>query len=127
VSVTALNGFDQATRVRALGDGRFAADLHPDWTVNGRANGGYLLALATRAALKLCPPEHPHPLAVTGAFAACRGGRAGHPHPRAQPGRWSGGGVGRPLGLPAPPGRLLPPAVRHPLIMQFLRDHAIRA
>lgn len=64
-----MTAFDEATTVIPLGPGRFAADLHPEWSVAGRENGGYLLALATRAALATAD-GHPHPLAVTGSFAA---------------------------------------------------------
>ena len=64
-----MTAFDDATAVIPLGPGRFAADIDPQWSVAGRANGGYALALATRAAL-LTADRHPDPLAVTGAFAA---------------------------------------------------------
>src|SRR3712207_1610029 len=43
-------GFDLATAVRG-GPERWAAEVDPGWTVAGRPNGGYLLALATRAGL----------------------------------------------------------------------------
>jgi acyl-CoA thioesterase len=64
-----MTAFDDATAVIPLGPGRYAADLHPEWSVAGRSNGGYLLALATRAALATAA-GHPHPMAVTGSFAA---------------------------------------------------------
>lgn len=64
-----MTAFDDATAVIPLGPGRFAADIDPQWSVAGRANGGYALAVATRAAL-LTADRHPDPLAVTGAFAA---------------------------------------------------------
>src|SRR6266511_2287326 len=53
--------FDVATAVVPAGDG-FTASVDPGWTIGSRPNGGYLLALATRAA----PPVtgQPHPLAV---------------------------------------------------------------
>jgi acyl-coenzyme A thioesterase PaaI-like protein len=44
------DGFDAATAVRPVGPGRFVADVHPDWSIAGRTNGGYLLALMGRAA-----------------------------------------------------------------------------
>jgi acyl-coenzyme A thioesterase PaaI-like protein len=44
----------------------FAADLHPAWTVGGRPNGGYLLAIMGRAAGAVSP--HPDVLAVSAHF-----------------------------------------------------------
>jgi len=41
--------FDIATAVRAVGDGRFEADVVEGWDVRGNPHGGYLLALLTRA------------------------------------------------------------------------------
>ncbi len=91
------SAFDAATAVTSVGDGRYEIDVHPLWSVGGRANGGYLLATATRAVISELtgpgegPGEHPGespresrgdgsvhgstatapltPLAVTGAFA----------------------------------------------------------
>jgi acyl-coenzyme A thioesterase PaaI-like protein len=40
------------------GPGRFAADIHPEWTIAGRPNGGYLLAMLCRAAVTVGPHEH---------------------------------------------------------------------
>jgi Thioesterase-like superfamily len=60
-------GFDLATAV-AGGPERFSARVDPGWTVAGRPNGGYLLALATRAALEAA--GQPHPLAVNAHFLA---------------------------------------------------------
>src|SRR6266508_2316787 len=42
--------FDVATAVVPAGDG-FTASVDPGWTIGSRPNGGYLLALATRAEL----------------------------------------------------------------------------
>jgi acyl-coenzyme A thioesterase PaaI-like protein len=43
--------FDTATAVRPTADpGLFEADVHEHWTVGGKPNGGYLLALLGRAA-----------------------------------------------------------------------------
>ena len=41
--------FDAATRVTAIGDGRYAARVHDGWDIGGHANGGYLLALVAAA------------------------------------------------------------------------------
>jgi len=59
--------FDLATAVRG-GPERFTAEVDPGWTVAGRPNGGYLLALVTRAALEAV--GQPHPLAVSAHFLA---------------------------------------------------------
>ena len=62
-----------ATAVHEVAPGRYAADASPLWTVGGRPNGGYLAAIATRAALAVAP--HPHPLATSTHF--CRSPRPG--------------------------------------------------
>jgi hypothetical protein len=59
------NDFDLATAV-AGGPERWRAEVDPGWTVAGRPNGGYLLAMATRAALRAA--GQPHPLAVSAHF-----------------------------------------------------------
>jgi acyl-CoA thioesterase len=58
-------GFDLATAVRG-GPERWSAEVDEGWTVAGRPNGGYLLALATRAGLEAA--GQPHPLAVSAHF-----------------------------------------------------------
>lgn len=65
-----MHAFDAATRVTRVGEGRYEASLDEQWSIGGRLNGGYLLAVVTRAALEQAGPGHEHPLAVTGAFAA---------------------------------------------------------
>jgi acyl-CoA thioesterase len=56
--------FDQATAVAPGADGSgYGASVDPGWTIGGRPNGGYLLALATRAAL--AEAGRPDPLAVS--------------------------------------------------------------
>jgi hypothetical protein len=57
-----------ATAVEQVGPGQYAADAHPEWTVGGRPNGGYLTAIATRAALAASPL--PHALATSTHFCA---------------------------------------------------------
>ena len=59
------HAFDLATAVRG-GPEHWSAEVDPGWTVAGRPNGGYLLALATRAALEAA--GQPHPLAVSAHF-----------------------------------------------------------
>jgi Acyl-CoA thioesterase C-terminal domain/Acyl-CoA thioesterase N-terminal domain len=60
-------GFDLATAVRG-GPERWLAEVDPGWTVAGRPNGGYLLALVARAGLEAL--GQPDPLAVSGHFLA---------------------------------------------------------
>ena len=57
--------FDLATAVRG-GPERWAAEVDGGWTVAGRPNGGYLLALVARAGVEAA--GQPHPLAVSGHF-----------------------------------------------------------
>jgi acyl-CoA thioesterase len=59
--------FDLATAVVPSREG-FTATVDPGWTIGSRPNGGYLLALATRAALAVT--DQPHPLAVSAHFIA---------------------------------------------------------
>jgi acyl-coenzyme A thioesterase PaaI-like protein len=40
------------------GDGRFAAVVDPEWTIGGKPNGGYLLAMLGRAAALIAGHEH---------------------------------------------------------------------
>jgi hypothetical protein len=56
--------FDLATAVRG-GPERWGAEVDPDWTVAGRPNGGYLLALAARAALEVARLRAGRTLAMT--------------------------------------------------------------
>lgn len=63
--------FAAATRVRALGDGTFTADLPAAWTVGGRPHGGFLLALLARAAVAThdgAGPPLVDPLSVSAQF-----------------------------------------------------------
>jgi hypothetical protein len=60
------SGFESATRVRDLGDGRYAGEIHEGWDIGGNANGGYLLAMVGRA---LCEATgRPDPVTITGHF-----------------------------------------------------------
>lgn len=62
--------FDTATAVTPVGPGRFAAELDPRWSVAGRSNGGYLLALIGRAAttVSAAAGPHEHPVAATATY-----------------------------------------------------------
>jgi hypothetical protein len=55
--------FSDATAITADGPGRFRADIHPNWTIERRPNGGYLLAMLGRAATTV--GGHPHVLAAS--------------------------------------------------------------
>jgi acyl-coenzyme A thioesterase PaaI-like protein len=55
--------FAEVSRITARADGQFDAVASPEWTVAGRPNGGYLLAMAGRAAVAL--GGHPHVLAAS--------------------------------------------------------------
>lgn len=50
VTPPGLGEFDLATAVTPLGDGRYSVELAESFTVLGAPNGGYLLAVAARAA-----------------------------------------------------------------------------
>src|SRR5687768_9346517 len=62
-----LSAFDAATAVRRAEGGGLIADLDPGWDVGGGVlNGGYLLAVAARAAVLESP--HPHPVALAASY-----------------------------------------------------------
>ncbi len=52
-SAATLEPFSRATSVRAVQEGLLTAELSGEWTIVGRPNGGYLLALLGRAAAEL--------------------------------------------------------------------------
>jgi acyl-coenzyme A thioesterase PaaI-like protein len=58
--------FHEATQVRPTPDG-FEADLDPLWTVGGKPNGGYLLAILARAAVEAAG-THPDPLSASAVY-----------------------------------------------------------
>ena len=58
----------EATAVEPAGDGVWKGAVAPGWDIAGAANGGYLLAIAARAALHAT--GRPDPVSVTGHFLA---------------------------------------------------------
>jgi hypothetical protein len=50
-------------------DGTYATNLDPEWTVNDRPHGGYLLAVMGLAAVN-ASPAHPHPLSASAIFVS---------------------------------------------------------
>lgn len=57
-----------ASSVTRVGDGEYTATIQPGWDIAGKANGGYLLAIAARAASDAADGRVP--LTVTGHFVA---------------------------------------------------------
>jgi acyl-coenzyme A thioesterase PaaI-like protein len=60
------SGLCAATAVAPDGPGRFAVTVAPEWSIGGRPHGGYLMALALRAAVAASP--HPDGLALSTHF-----------------------------------------------------------
>ena len=55
--------FESVTALTPVHEGRFTADVSPDWTIANKPNGGYLLALLGRAVTQ--GATHPHVLAAS--------------------------------------------------------------
>jgi acyl-coenzyme A thioesterase PaaI-like protein len=60
--------FSVVTALVPGGPGAFTADVHPDWTIGGKPNGGYLLAMLGRAASEA--GAHPHVIAASGHYVS---------------------------------------------------------
>jgi acyl-coenzyme A thioesterase PaaI-like protein len=69
-----MGGFPEATAVRRVSEGRYAAELDPDFGFEQAINGGYLMAIMARAALDAA--DRPHPISTSAAFL-----RVGKPGP----------------------------------------------
>ena len=63
VPVTGRGTFGEVSRLQPVGTGRFEAEVDPAWTIGGKPNGGYLLAMLGRAAT--WKGAHPHPIAAS--------------------------------------------------------------
>jgi acyl-CoA thioesterase len=63
----------EATAVTAAGGGKYSGEIQPGWDIMGNANGGYLLAIAARAAALTA--KTPDPVSVTAHYL--RPGKAG--------------------------------------------------
>jgi hypothetical protein len=61
--VDQIRTFAEVSRLSLRAHGRFSALVSPEWTVAGRPNGGYLLAMAARAAAAVA--ARPHVLAAS--------------------------------------------------------------
>ncbi|MEI7479577.1 MAG: thioesterase family protein [Actinomycetes bacterium] len=65
--------FTEATVVTSLGGNRFGIDLDDNWTVMGKPNGGYLMAVMARAVeaqLRIDGVLHPFPVAGSALYAS---------------------------------------------------------
>lgn len=56
------SAFSAVTGLTRVGPGRFEAEVDGDWTIDGKPNGGYLLAMLGRAAVQV--GSHPHVLSA---------------------------------------------------------------
>ncbi len=54
----APTAFSASTALLPDQPGRFSGAVHPEWTIGGKPNGGYLLAMLGRAAASASPHEH---------------------------------------------------------------------
>jgi hypothetical protein len=50
--------FSEVSTVTPVSPGRFDAHVHPEWTIGGKPNGGYLLAMLGRAAATVGAHDH---------------------------------------------------------------------
>jgi hypothetical protein len=65
--------FEKVSAVSGGEGGVYLADIDPLWTIGGRPNGGYLMAIMARAALAADDEgeiAHPHPLSASALFVS---------------------------------------------------------
>jgi acyl-CoA thioesterase len=65
-----MAGFLAASAVHRTGAGSYRAELDPQWSVGVKPQGGYLLAILSRAAVDVAGPSHPQPVAVSAHYLA---------------------------------------------------------
>ncbi|WP_375479888.1 thioesterase family protein [uncultured Jatrophihabitans sp.] len=58
-----MTAFSAVSAVTPTAEGAFNADIHPAWTIDGKPNGGYLLAIIARAAT--AASSQPHVIAAS--------------------------------------------------------------
>ena len=63
-----MSSFSRVTGVSRTGEGSFTAEIDPDWSIGGKPNGGYLVALLARAAAEVS--THDHVIAASSHFLA---------------------------------------------------------
>jgi hypothetical protein len=60
------SAFSAVTALVPTAPGRFEGEISPDWTIGGKPNGGYLLAMLGRAAAQV--GTHPHAIAASATY-----------------------------------------------------------
>jgi hypothetical protein len=63
----AVRGFSEVSSLRAVAPDRFEGTVDPEWSIRGKPNGGYLLAMLGRAAAAVA---HPHVIAASAHYVA---------------------------------------------------------
>jgi hypothetical protein len=63
VPMASPGAFSQVSELHPAGAGRFDAEVDPEWTIGGKPNGGYLLAMMGRSAT--WNGTHPHVIAAS--------------------------------------------------------------
>ncbi len=62
------HSFAAVSGLTGTAPGPFVAQVSPEWTIGGKPNGGYLLAIIGRAAIEVGP--HPHVIAASAHYLA---------------------------------------------------------
>jgi hypothetical protein len=58
VTDQATTTFADVSRIEDISPGEFTVEVHPEWTISGKPNGGYLLAMLGRAAAHSGAHQH---------------------------------------------------------------------